>query len=192
MSLDEKQHRRIWIAVHRTAGGAMVCLLLASQALVAQKNQRQTLTPAQVEEIREAGIDPDGRIGLYVKYLNEHVDTIRDLSKAGLSPSRVRKIDDELQTVAALTDELGSNLDQYSSRKADIRKALKKVNEDLPKWQAAVKALPANSVIEVSRADALESCQDLTKDAAEMLAEQTEYFKEHKDQRGQERAEPQQ
>jgi hypothetical protein len=192
VSLGGKQQRRNWIAVHRTSGRVIVCLLLASQTLVAQKNQRQTLTPAQVEEIREAGIDPDARIGLYVKYLNEHVDTIRDLSKAGLSSSRVRKIDDELQTVAALTDELGSNLDQYSSRKADIRKALKKVNEDLPKWQAAVTALPANSVFEVSRADALESCQDLTKDAAAMLTEQTQYFKEHKDQRGQERAEPQQ
>ena len=177
--------------MHRSTGLLIVCLLLASQELVAQKSKRQVLTPTQVEEIREAGIDPNARIGFYVKYLNEHIDTIRDLSKAGLSSSRVRKIDDELQTVAGLTDELGSNLDQYSSRKADIRKALKKVNEDLAKWQAAVQALPANSVFEVSRADALESCQDLTQDAAQMLSEQTEYFKEHKDQRGQERAEPQ-
>ncbi len=172
----------------RAFGVALIC---SAAALPAQKSARATLTPQQVEEIREAGIYPDARIDLYVKYLNEHVDTIRTLAKAGLAPSRVRKIDDELQTVAALTDELGSNLDQYSERKADIRKALKKVNEDLPKWQAAVKGLPANSTFEVSRADALESCQDLTKDAADMLAEQTEYFKEHKDQRGQERAEPQ-
>jgi DNA gyrase/topoisomerase IV subunit A len=171
--------------------GLSAASIVFAVTLPAQKSARATLTPEQVEEIREAGIAPDARISLYVKYLNEHVDAIRNLAKEGLAPSRVHRIDDELQTVAALTDELGSNLDQYSERKADIRKALKKVNEDLPKWQTTVKALPANPVFEVSRADALESCQDLTKDAADMLAEQTEYFKEHKDQRGQERAEPQ-
>ena len=191
MNLDGKQQKQRQAGICRALGVVGLCVFLAAPLPAEKKSDRQTLTPAQIEEIREAGIDPDVRIGLYVKYLNEHIDTIRDLSKAGLSPSRVRRIDDELQTVAALTDELGSNLDQYSERKADIRKALKKVNEDLAKWQATVQALPSNSVFEVSRADALESCQDLTKDAATMLAEQTAYFKEHKDQRGQERAEPQ-
>lgn len=172
-------------------GAFGVGLIFLSAPLLAQRNARQTLTPAQVEAIREAGINPNERIGLYVKYLNEHVDTIRQLAKEGLAPSRARKVDDELQTVAALTDELGSNLDQFGSRKADIRKALKKLNEDLPKWQEALQALPKNPAFSVSRDDALESCQDLTKDAAEMLADQKTYFKEHKDQRGQERAEPQ-
>jgi hypothetical protein len=167
-----------------------VGLLVCAASVCAQRNARQTLTPQEIEQIRDAGIDPNGRIELYVKFVNEHMDTIHEMVKDGLAPSRVRKIDDELQTVASLTDELGSNMDQYGSRKADIRKALKKINDDLPKWQVALKALPANPVFSVSRADALESCQDLTQDAADMWTEQKEYFKVHKDQRGQERAEP--
>ena len=35
------------------------------------------------------------------------------------------RLDNELQDVATLMDELGSNLDEYSDRHADIRLALK-------------------------------------------------------------------
>ena len=36
--------------------------------LLAQKEKREPLTGAQIEEIREAGIDPNGRVKLYTKY----------------------------------------------------------------------------------------------------------------------------
>ncbi len=175
----------------RRAGLVIAVSLLATGSLLSgQKSQHETLTPAQVEEIREAGIDPNTRILLYAKYVNQHMDAIKELVKEGLSRSRSVKMDDELQTVTALADELDSNLDQYGSRKADIRKALKKVTDDLPKWSQAIQGLPANTTFDLSRKDALESVQDLRDDATQMLTEQRAYFKEHKDQRGQERAEP--
>ncbi len=175
----------------RRAGLFFVVSLLATGALVpAQKSRHDPLTPAQVEEIREAGIDPNTRILLYAKFLNQHMDAIKELVKEGLSRSRSVKMDDELQTLTALTDELGSNMDQYGSRKADIRKALKKVTDDLPKWTQVIQGLPSNATFDLSRKDALESVQDLRGDATQMLTEQKAYFKEHKDQRGQERVEP--
>jgi Mg2+ and Co2+ transporter CorA len=167
-----------------------LCLLAAGTFAPGQKSQQDPLTPAQVEEIREAGIDPNTRILLYAKYVNQHMDAIKDLVKEGLSRSRSVKMDNELQRITALSDELSSNLDQYGSRKADIRKALKKVTDDLPKWTQAIQGLPANSTFDLSRKDALESLQDMRDDATQMLTEQRAYFKEHKDQRGQERAEP--
>ena len=59
------------------------CPCFQYRPLLAQKEPRQTLTPAKVEQIREAGIDPDERIKLYTKFVDEHVDTINGLTKPG-------------------------------------------------------------------------------------------------------------
>ncbi|MGA8041267.1 MAG: hypothetical protein WCA37_00550 [Terracidiphilus sp.] len=179
------------LTLHGLGLSVALGLSLAAQSASAQQGRHDPLTPQQVDQIREAGIDPNNRILLYTKFVNEHVDTVRDLLKEGLSTSRAQKMDDELQMVTALADELGSNLDQYGARKADLRRALKKLNEDAPKWMDAIRALPAHPAFDLSRKEALESGQDLRDEAAEMLTEQTAYFKEHKEEKGQERAEPQ-
>jgi hypothetical protein len=87
-------------------------------------------------------------------------------------------------------DELGSNLDQYSERKADMRIALKKLNDVAPKWQVILKALPGEIGFDEARKEALEAWDDLADQAKRLLAEQTEYFLTHKEEKGQERAEP--
>src|SRR5215469_15898481 len=96
---------------------------------MAQKEKRQPLSEGQVEKIREAGIDPDQRIKLYTQFLDERADTIKGLTNRGKSSARGKRIDDELLDFTELMDELGSNLDQYSDRKADMRLALKKLND---------------------------------------------------------------
>ncbi len=83
----------------------------------AQKDKREPLTGAQIEEIREAGIYPDERIKLYTKYLNEHADAIKGLTVRAKSAARSSRLDDELQDFTALMDEMGSNLDVYFDRK---------------------------------------------------------------------------
>lgn len=158
--------------------------------LAAQKEERQPLTEAQIEKIREAGIDPDARISLYTKFLDEHADTIKGLTSRRVSPARSKRIDDELLDFTALTDELGSNLDQYSERKADMRGALKKLNEATPKWLSILKALPGEPAFDEARKEAIESADDLADEAKRLLTEQTDYFNLHKDERGQQRAEP--
>ncbi len=62
-------------------------------------------------------------------------------------------------------DELGSNLDQYSERKADMRKALKALNEDCPKWLTILKALPGEPTFGRLRKEAIESGEDLASEA---------------------------
>jgi hypothetical protein len=169
----------------------MVALLLfMAVPLVAQKEPRQPLTEAQVEQIREAGIDPAERIKLYTKFLGERVETIQGLANRGHSAARAHRLDDELQDLTALMDELGSNLDQYGQRKADLRVALKPLSEDSQHWLNTLRALPSEPGFEVSRKEALEGGTDLADQASQMLKEQTEYFKLHKDERGQDRAEP--
>jgi len=166
-----------------------VCLLSAC-TLIAQKEKREPLTSAEIEEIREAGIDPDARITLYHKFLDEHAASLKALIPRAKSSARGLRIDGELQDFTALMDEAGSNLDVYSDRHADIRKALKKLSDSAPKWLEILQGLNPQPAFELSLKEAVESLHDLATQADQMLVLQTEYFKIHKEEKGQERAEP--
>ena len=165
--------------------------LCLSNAVQAQKQPRQPLTEPQIEKIREAGIDPNERVKLYTKFLDEHVDAIKGLTNRAHSGSRTKRLDEELEDLTALIDELGSNLDQYGERKADLRAALKPLSEATGHWLEALRALPTEPGFELSRKEAIDGSKDLSDQATQMLKEQTDYFNLHKDERGQERAEPQ-
>ena len=157
---------------------------------MAQKEKREPLTGAQIEQIREAGIDPDERISLYTRFVSEHADTIKGLTSRAKSAGRAQRLDGELQDLTALMDEMGSNLDVYSERKADMRKALKNLNDAAPRWLGILRALAGEPGFELARKEAIESGEDLADQAKRLLTEQTDYFNAHKDERGQERAEP--
>ena len=168
----------------------LVSLLLAAP-LAAQKQTRDTLTPAQAEKIAEAGIDPPQRVELYTKFLDEHADAIKNLAKRAPSPARGQHMSDDLEDLANLMDELSSNLDMYSDRKADIRKALKPLNESIQHWQAMLHGLPSDDPsFDLALTDALDSCSDLADQTKQLIQDQDAYFKEHKDQKGQQRVLP--
>jgi hypothetical protein len=158
--------------------------------LPAQKVKREPLTEDQIDKIAEAGGDPVVRVSLYTRYLNEHADVIKGLGKRAKSPARSRRLDDELQDFTALMDELGSNLDTYSERHADIRKSLKPLTEDSQRWLVILRALAGEPAFDLARKEAIESGEDLAGQAQRLLSEQTSYFNLHKDERGQDRAEP--
>ena len=157
---------------------------------VAQKGHQDPLSEDQIDKIREAGIYPNERIKLYTGYLNDHVNAVKGLTNRGKSDARARRLDNELQGVATLMDEIGSNLDTYSDRHADIRPALKALAEDSQRWLVTLRALAGETQFDLSRKEAIEACEDLADQAQRLLREQTDYFALHKDEKGQERAEP--
>jgi hypothetical protein len=167
-----------------------IVLAISSISTSAQKPKHDTLTEAQVEKIREAGIDPNERIKLYTEYLNGHVSAVKALTNRGKSDARAHRLDQELQDVANLMDELGSNLDEYSERRADMRPALKTLAEESKQWLTTLRALAGEESFDLSRKEAIEAGDDLADQAQRLLTEQTTYFETHKDERGQERAEP--
>ena len=57
-----------------------VTLVALSSFSSAQKRHHYPLTEAQVDKIREAGIDPNQRIKLYTEYLNDHVNVVKALT----------------------------------------------------------------------------------------------------------------
>jgi hypothetical protein len=172
-----------WIA-------AIPLCLLAAAPLAAQKEKREPLSEAQIEQIREAGVDPDERVSLYTKFLNERADVLKGLTSRAKSAARSRRLDDELQDFTALMDEFGSNLDVYSDRHADIRKSLKPLPAATESWLAILRALAGEPGFDLARKEAIESAQDLADQAARLLREQTDYFNLHKDEQGQDRKEP--
>lgn len=167
----------------------LVTLVLAIP-VGAQKQHRQPLTEVQAEKIREAGIEPDSRIKLYAQFVSEHVDTIKGLTPRAHSGARSKRVDNELQDLTALMDELGENLDQYGGRKADLRKSLKGLSAASKLWMESLNALPSEPGFELSLKEAIDSAKDMADQTEQMLKEQTAYFELHKDEAGQERAEP--
>ncbi len=168
----------------------VLLLLLLAAPVAGQKQKREPLTEAQQDQIAEAGIDPVARVNLYVKFLNERADTIKGFTSRGHSSARSYRLDNELQDFTALLDELGDNLDVYSDRKADIRPSLKGLNEGIERWQAILNGLPSEPGFELARRDAIESSNDLATQAKQLTSDQTAYFSAHKDEKGQDRAEP--
>jgi hypothetical protein len=169
---------------------AIPILLLLTAPVSAQKERREPLSEAQVEQIRQAGIYPDVRVGLYTKFLNERADVIKGLTNRPRSAARSSRLDDELQDFTALMDELGSNLDTYSDRHADIRASLKPLPAAVERWLGILRALAGEPGFDLARKEAIESGEDLAGQATQLLREQTDYFNLHKDEQGQERAEP--
>ncbi len=167
----------------------IVCLVLAVP-VAAQREHRQPLTEVQAEKIREAGIEPDERIKLYAQFVGEHVDTIKGLTPRAHSGARTKRVDNELQDLTALMDELGENLDQYGGRKADLRKSLKGLAETSKQWLGTLNALPSEPGFDLSRKEAIDSAKDMADQTEQLLKEQTAYFDLHKDEKGQDRAEP--
>jgi hypothetical protein len=173
----------------RCVASIVACLLIAAP-LPAQIEKREPLTEAQIEQIREAGVFPDDRVKLYTQFLNEHADVIKGLSSRAKSAARSRRLDGELQDLTALMDEFASNLDVYSDRHADIRKSLKPLPAATQRWLTILRALAGEPAFDLARKEAIESGEDLADQATRLLREQTEYFDLHKDEQGQERAEP--
>jgi hypothetical protein len=169
---------------------AIFFALLLVASIPAQRQQREPLTEKQQDQIAEAGTDPVARVNLYIKFLDEHADTIKGLVKRTRSAARARRIDDELEDFAALADEFDTNLDVYAERKADIRLALKGMNEAVLRWQEVLQRLPSEPGFEISLKDGLASLDDLAAQTKRLTADQEAYFKAHKNENGQERWEP--
>lgn len=169
----------------------IVCGFSTLPLLAQPPAKHDVLTGPQIEQIREAGIFPDERVKLYTRFIDERADRIKGFANRSQSSARDHRVDSELQDFTSLMDELGSNLDTYSDRKADIRKSLKPLTEATQRWMAMLHSLPDAQGYDLSLKEAIESGGDLSGQAKEMLADQTKYFEEHKDQSGQDRVEPQ-
>lgn len=170
-----------WIA-------AVLLLFLAAgfvPALHAQNDPDQVdpLTPDEVQQIRDSKIHPDERIKLFLKFIDQRIDALRQLTANPGADDRAAQIGAKLQEFTSLSDEMQDNLDTYDAAHADIRTSLRDVLKDSARWPAVLKGLPPNRDYEFSVETALDSAQSAHDDASQMAKEQDVFFTVHKNER---------
>ncbi len=159
-------------------------LIATALPLAAQSRNRDPLSSAQAEEVRELADRPIERLKLYLKYVNERADAIRELATDSTANNRPAELRSRFEEFTRLVDELSDNIDGYDEAHADIRKALKSVIEASAKWPDVLHQPAQDTQYEFTRKTALDAAQSVIEQAKQLLPEQEKYFAAHKDQAG--------
>jgi hypothetical protein len=159
--------------------------LLAGPAL-AQTRERDPLTDAEIDQMREAADYPNKRLELLVHFAKERIGMIGVLRSDPPSATRPKQIHDYLQDFITLLDETDDNIDMYSSHHSDMRKGLKLLIEADSEWQLQLRQLKEQSPPEELQqysfvlTNAVDAVADSGQSARETLEEQNKLAAEKK------------
>lgn len=178
--------KRAW---HTALGLAMLLAVLLVRPLDAER-RRDPLTPAEVDQLRDAMLDPDQRLKLYVMFSRDRMTKLEQMRGNAKTSDRARQTHDMLEDFLAVYDELNDNIDMYVGRKDDIRKPLKIIIEADTEFQAKLRAIkdaantnPAEvAVYEFLLTDALDTVDSSADDHRKTVAEVEEYVRRKKKQ----------
>ncbi|HXZ80776.1 MAG TPA: hypothetical protein VEG30_12650 [Terriglobales bacterium] len=160
--------------------------LLLSSALPPMAQRRDALTDAESDQLREVAQEPLQRLPMIVKFARVRLDKLDYVRADPAEEEKNKKIHDLLDDFRSLIDELDDNIDDYNSRRLDLRKPLKLVVEGETEFQNRLRAFKeATAKDETSAAreygfalqDAIEAVNLSVEDARKLLAEQTELMK---------------
>ncbi len=164
---------------------AVALLLLLGCCLPAEaQKQRDPLSPGQVDQVRELGDHPVERLKLYLKFVNERIDAIREMTPNSTENSRPAELRARLEEFTRLVDELSDNMDTYDADHADLRKALRLIVDSSAKWPAVLKGPAPDRMYDFSRTTALDAAASNSEQAQKMLAAEETYFAAHKSEAG--------
>jgi len=176
------------IMVGRTTLGLTVLLALAvclpvCSPLWAQR-RRDPLNPLEIDQLRDAMLDPDQRLKLYVKFSRDRMVRLEQMRSDPKTAERARQTHDML----AVYDELNDNIEMYVGRKDDIRKPLKVIIEADTEFQAKLRALKNSANTNATEAsqyeflltDALDTVDSSADDHRKTVAEVEAYMKRKK------------
>jgi hypothetical protein len=165
----------------------MVLWLIAlAAAAPAQTRERDPLSDAEVDQMREAADYPNKRLELMVRFIKERIAMIGILRSDPPSPDRPKQIHDYLQDFITLLDETDDNIDMYASHHSDMRKGLKLLIEADSEWQLNLRQLkeqsPSDELPQYAfvLANAVDTVADSGKNARETLEEQNKLAAEKK------------
>src|SRR5579875_2697129 len=110
--------------------------LLANHAIA--QSSKDPLNEDEVEQVREFANQPNDRLKLYGKFIDQRIEAITKLASDKKAQDRVAELRARIEEFTSLVDELQDNLDTYDHDHADIRKALKSLAEASMKWEPAL------------------------------------------------------
>jgi len=171
---------------------ALGLLLLITQPVCAQK-KNDPLNPLEIDQLRDAMLDPEERLKLYVKFARDRMAKLEEMHSNPKTTERGLRTHDMLQDFLTLYDELNDNIDMYVGRKNDIRRPMKIVIEADTEFQAKLRALKDAASPNVAEAkqfeflltDALDTVDTSADDHRKTLAEVEEYVKQQKKRKSQ-------
>jgi len=152
------------------------------------QRRRDPLNPLEIDQLRDAMLEPDERLKLYVKFSRDRMTTLEQMRSDPKTTDRARQTHDMLEDFLAVYEELNDNIDMYVGRKNDIRKALKGVIEADTEFQSRLRALKNSANTNAAEAkqyeflltDALDTVDSSTDDHRKTVAEVEQYMKRKK------------
>jgi hypothetical protein len=169
---------------------ALAFALQCCHPLCAQK-RRDPLNPLEIDQLRDAMLDPDERLKLYVQFSRDRMTKLIQMRGNPKTTDRPQQTHDMLEDFLAVYDELNDNVEMYVGRKDDIRKPLKAIIEADTEFQSNLRALKdsANTNAEEAKqyeftlTDALDTVDSSADDHRKTASEVEEYMKKKKKQK---------
>lgn len=165
-------------------------LLLLTLPIWAQR-RRDPLNPPEVDQLRDAMLEPDQRLKLYVKFARDRVNKLEQMRTDPKTVDRPKQTHDLLEDFLAVYDELNDNIDMYIGRKDDIRKPLKAIIEADTEFEAKLRAIKSSEHTDAAEAqqyeflltNAIDTVDASAEDHRKSVAEVEEYMKHKRQQK---------
>ena len=166
---------------------ALPILFPVNLSLSAQR-RRDPLNTLEIDQLRDAMLDPVERLKLYVKFSRDRMNKLEQMRSDPKTTDRPPKTHDMLEDFLGVYNELNDNVDMYVGRKDDIRKPLKLIIEADTEFQSKLRALKNSANTNAAEAnqyeflltDALDTVDSSTEDHRKTAAEVEEYMKRKK------------
>jgi hypothetical protein len=167
-------------------GFALFLTLFSSSAWA--QHRRDPLNPLEIDQLRDAMLDPDVRLKLYIKFSRDRMTKLEQMRSDPKATDRALQTHDMLEDFLAVYDELNDNIDMYVGRKDDVRKPMKLVIEADTEFQSKLRALKNTANTNATEAreyefvltDALDTVDSSADDHRKTVAEVEEYMKRKK------------
>jgi hypothetical protein len=169
-------------------------MLLMTTAVANAERRRDPLTEAEVDQLREARMEPYNRLKLFTKFAEARLDSIDRLqSDPAQAAGRGKLIHDLLQDFTTIVDELNSNMDNYAGEAMDkdqqkqFHKGLKEVILGTDRMNGRLRALMKSASGDPNTRSeaqdyvfALHDAQETLKSALDIAREYAETMTEQK------------
>lgn len=146
------------------------------------------LNPLEIDQLRDAMLDPDERLKLYVKFSRDRMTKLEQMRADPKTTDRGLHTHDLLQDFLTIYEELDDNIEMYVGRKNDIRRPLRMVIEADIEFQSRLRALKDAASADPKEAkqyefvlgDALDTVDSSVDDHRKTLSEVEDYMKHKK------------
>jgi hypothetical protein len=171
------------------AGLALLLLFVFPLAVRLSAQRRDDpLNPLEIDQLRDAMLDPEERLKLYVKFSRDRMTKLEQMRADPKTTERGLHTHDLLQDFLTIYEELDDNVEMYAGRKNDIRKPLRMVIEADTEFQSRLRALKGSANADPKEEkqyefvlnDALDTVDSSAEDHRKTLTEVEDYMKRKK------------